>query len=91
MWYDLVRQVPVKTLVLYRTRVFRKAVERDVRLLARLIKPFGGGRWRLRRMRANGYGNSIVFCLQSIDFGLLKKIEEKRKSQLKASPYGRTC
>jgi hypothetical protein len=26
---------------------------------ARLINPFEGGRWRLRRMRANGYGNSI--------------------------------
>ncbi len=26
---------------------------------ARSIKPFESGRWRLRRMRANGYGNSI--------------------------------
>jgi len=63
---------------------------------ARSINPFEGGRWRLRRMRANGwtrsngYGNWILFRLQPIDFAGLRKIRGKRKSQLKALPCGMT-
>jgi hypothetical protein len=65
-------------------------------LCARSINPFEGGRWWLRRMRAsgctlyNGYGDSIFFRLQPIDFARLRKIREKRKSQLKALSCGMT-
>jgi len=55
-------------------------------LWARSIKPFAGGRGRLRWTRFNGYGNSIFFCLQSIDSMSLKKTEGKRESKLRASP-----
>jgi hypothetical protein len=40
--------------------------------------------------RSNGYGNSIFFRLQPIDFAWLRKIRENRKSQLKALPCGMT-
>jgi hypothetical protein len=33
---------------------------------ARSINPFEGGRWRLRRMRANGYGNSIFSPIRKL-------------------------
>jgi hypothetical protein len=59
-------------------------------LSARSIEPFEGGRWRLRGARAKGYGNSVFFWLQSIDFAVVKKIGDKRKSQLKRSPYCKT-
>jgi hypothetical protein len=47
-------------------------------LCARLINLFERGRWRLRRMRANGYRNSIFFCLQAADCGFLNRIKGKR-------------
>jgi hypothetical protein len=35
-------------------------------LSARSIKPFEGSRWRLQRMRANGYGNSIFSPIRKL-------------------------
>jgi hypothetical protein len=37
---------------------FHKSVKSGEALCARSIEPFEGGRWRLRRMRANGWSRS---------------------------------
>jgi hypothetical protein len=37
---------------------FRKSVKSGEVLCARRIEPFEGSRWRLRRMRANGWSRS---------------------------------
>jgi len=41
-------------------------VKAGTELCARSIKPFEGSRWRLRRMRADGYGNSIFSPIRKL-------------------------
>src|SRR6266850_1770283 len=51
------RLVPRNASALSEAR-FHESVKLGVVLCARSIEPFEGGRWRLRRMRANGWTRS---------------------------------
>ena len=55
------------------------------------IQRLEGGRWRLRRMRANGYGNSILSPICKLLVLWYLENEPTRKPQFAALRWGMTC
>ena len=58
---------------------------------ARSIKPFEGGRWRLRGMGANGYGNSIFSPICKLLVLRYLENEHVREPQFDALRWSMTC
>jgi len=70
---------------------FHEEVKPGAVLRARSIKPFEGRRWRLRRMRANGYGNSIFSPTCKLLVLRYLENEHVREPQFDALRWGMTC
>jgi hypothetical protein len=70
---------------------FRESVKLGEVLFARSIEPFEGGRWRLRWMRANGYGNSIFSPTCKLLVLRYLENEHVREPQFDALRWGMTC
>jgi hypothetical protein len=70
---------------------FDRSVTLGEVLCARSIEPFEGGRWRLRWMRANGYGNSIFSPTCKLLVLRYLENEHVREPQFDALRWGMTC
>jgi hypothetical protein len=70
---------------------FRESVKLGEVLFARSIEPFEGGCWRLRWMRANGYGNSIFSPTCKLLVLRYLENEHVREPQFDALRWGMTC
>src|SRR6266404_5750985 len=80
-----------EVLGLYRKRVVSKLHTRARCVCALSIQRLEGGRWRLRRMRANGYGNSIFSPICKLLVLRYLENEHAREPQFDALRWGMTC
>jgi hypothetical protein len=55
------------------------------------MEPFEGSCWRLRRMRANGYGNSIFSPICKLLALRYLENERVREAQFDPLRWGMTC
>ena len=69
----------------------REAVDVGTLFFARSIEPFEGRRWRLRQMRANGYGNSIFSPICKLLVLRYLENEHVREPQFDTLRWGIMC